>query len=61
MEPINFCYWLQGYFEISEQNKYEGLNHRQVNMVRDHLNLVFGKHKLNDLSTLILPMFNGSC
>jgi len=46
MTPENFCYWLQGYFEINggkgETNKYE-LTRSQVNMIQEHLKLVFHK------------------
>ena len=75
MEPTNFCYWLQGFFEINEPDKYNeylnvpyyrksdyGLNSEQVNIIRQHLNLVFHKRVLlNDVKDLILPTFRGSC
>ena len=38
MTPVNFCYFLQGYFEISNSNT---LTPEQVKMIRAHLNLVF--------------------
>jgi hypothetical protein len=38
MTPINFAYWLQGFFEISDSNE---LTPEQVKMIRAHLNLVF--------------------
>lgn len=38
MTPINFSYWLQGFFEISDSNE---LTPEQVKMIRAHLNLVF--------------------
>ena len=38
MTPINFAYWLQGFFEISNSNE---LTPEQVKMIRAHLNLVF--------------------
>lgn len=42
MTPVNFAYWLQGFFEISEvQNKEITLTPEQVKMIRAHLNLVF--------------------
>ena len=42
MTPINFAYWLQGFFEISETNNTEIiLTPEQVKMIRAHLNLVF--------------------
>lgn len=42
MTPINFAYWLQGFFEISEvQDNEITLTPEQVKMIRAHLNLVF--------------------
>ena len=41
MTPVNFCYWLQGFFEISEVDKEIILTPEQVKMIRAHLNLVF--------------------
>lgn len=35
-----FTYWLQGYFEISGTNE---LNSTQVQIIKDHLDLVFNK------------------
>lgn len=43
MTSRDFCYWLQGYFEIS---KGEELNKSQVQMVKRHLALVF-KHEID--------------
>lgn len=40
MSPDQFTYWLQGYFEI--QNPKE-LNETQVQIIKDHLDLVFKK------------------
>ena len=41
MTPVNFCYFLQGFFEITEVNKEITLTPEQVKMIRAHLNLVF--------------------
>lgn len=41
MTPENFTYWLQGFFEIS--GRVNTLNFTQVQIIRDHLNLVFDK------------------
>lgn len=38
MTPENFCYWLQGYFEVSDSRV---LTEKQVEIVKNHLNLVF--------------------
>lgn len=40
MTPEQFCYWLQGYFEMSEAEK---LDEKQVKILKDHLSLVFKK------------------
>lgn len=44
MTPRDFCYWLQGYFEIQDDSgdfSDSTLNHKQVAAIRNHLNLVF--------------------
>lgn len=42
MTPQEFCYWLQGFFEIaSESNAKVTLTQGQVDMIQRHLNLVF--------------------
>lgn len=40
MSPENFCYWLKGFVEL---NGIESLSKTQVQIVNDHLNLVFDK------------------
>lgn len=40
MTPEQFVYWLQGYFELSEAKE---LTPEQVQIVKDHLKLVFDK------------------
>lgn len=41
MTPEQFCYWLEGHFELSEN---EGqLTPEQVQVIQDHLQLVFEK------------------
>jgi hypothetical protein len=40
MTPENFTYWLQGFFEISDAKK---LDETQVQIIKDHLDLVFNK------------------
>ncbi len=42
MEPINFCYWLQGYFEMLGDAQYV-ITLEQREIIKDHLNLVFNK------------------
>ena len=43
MSPRDFCYWLQGAFEIAGL---EGLTAAQVSVIKNHLNLVF-KHEID--------------
>ena len=38
MDPVNFCYWLQGYFELCEN---DNLTDKQVEIIKNHLGLVF--------------------
>lgn len=45
MTSIDFCYWLQGYFEISEATS---LNEVETKIIKNHLNLVF-KHEIDPL------------
>lgn len=40
MNETNFCYWLQGYFEL---NKSEELTIEQVKVIKEHLALAFNK------------------
>lgn len=50
MTSRDFCYWLQGYFEVKEgettvpTDKF--LTHQQVVMIRNHLAMVF-KHEID--------------
>lgn len=38
MTPENFCFWLQGMFELTDQRQ---LDEKQTRVVREHLALVF--------------------
>ena len=38
MKSTEFAYWLQGFFELSESNT---LTEKQVETIKNHLNLVF--------------------
>ncbi len=38
MKSRDFCYWLQGYFEIADSY---ALSVKQVEVIRNHLNMVF--------------------
>lgn len=50
MTPENFCYWLQGLIELDNPTS---LDENQINIIKDHLNLVFKKetpaYSLKDL------------
>jgi len=45
MNTIDFCFWLQGYFEISDTDE---LTIDQVRAIKRHLSLVF-KHEIDPL------------
>lgn len=45
MNTIDFCFWLQGYFEISDG---KALSEKQVKVLQNHLSLVF-KHEIDPL------------
>lgn len=38
MKPTEFCYWLQGFFELSQSTQ---LSEKQVQMIKNHLAMVF--------------------
>lgn len=40
MNERDFCYWLQGFFEL---NNVEEVNKEQVEVIKEHLKLVFTK------------------
>jgi hypothetical protein len=51
MTSRDFCYWLQGYFEIActDKNKEQiakSLSYEQTECIRNHLNMVF-KHEID--------------
>jgi hypothetical protein len=46
MSPREFCYWLQGHFEL-EGNALGTLDVVKTRMIKDHLNLVF-LHSIDD-------------
>jgi hypothetical protein len=43
MKSVEFCYWLQGLFELAEP---KSLTEAQTRMVKNHLALVF-KHEID--------------
>ena len=48
MKSTEFCYWLQGYFELvtANEGKKVVLSKEQVNVIQNHLNMVF-KHEID--------------
>lgn len=57
MTPENFCYWLQGYFELREKGSGNvPMNVAQVSEIREHLKLVFEpKSIVMDTEAKIMP------
>lgn len=53
MSPENFCYWLQGALELGEDE----FNHDQVQIIKDHLNLVFQKETPDRTTDKLLDLF----
>lgn len=45
MNSVDFCYWLQGYFEISGATD---ITEEQLAVIKNHLNLVF-KHEIDPM------------
>ena len=45
MNSIDFCFWLQGAFELSDTDR---LTDEQVRIIKNHLNLVF-VHEIDPL------------
>ena len=43
MTSRDFCYWLQGYFELTNPQE---LSVRETTLIKQHLNLVF-KHEID--------------
>lgn len=44
MTPENFCYWLQGYFELKQTIDHrDGATPETMKMIEDHLKEVFKK------------------
>lgn len=43
MTSRDFCYWLQGYFEVANPKE---ITTEQLEMIKRHLNLVF-KHEID--------------
>jgi hypothetical protein len=52
MNSLEFAYWLQGFFELTNQKT---LNETQVQIIREHLDLVFDKKTTASMG------FSGTC
>lgn len=54
MTPENFCYWLQGKFELDGEGNVTGFTKEQAEVIHEHLQLVFtkvtGKKQLKDIT-----------
>ena len=52
MNEVQFCYWLKGYFELSNSNE---LTPEQVAAIKEHLSLVFNKVTLLNVGDQSIP------
>ena len=52
MNEVQFCYWLKGYFELSNSNE---LTPEQVAAIKEHLSLVFNKVTLLNVGDQSMP------
>lgn len=48
MTPENFCYWLQGFFEITDANT---IYPEELNMIKEHLELALSKENVTQRGT----------
>ena len=48
MNTQDFCYWLQGYFELVMTSTKEGITPQQVEVIKEHLRLVFKKETVKE-------------
>lgn len=46
MKSRDFCYWLQGYFELNNLTTTEDIPKEQVQVIKNHLAMVF-KHEID--------------
>lgn len=56
MNSTEFCYWLQGFFEL--QNPVT-LSPEQVLIIKEHLNLVFNKVTTANIKNSFTPFYHG--
>ena len=55
MQPNEFCYWLQGFFELSGANI--ALNDSQIAVVKEHLQLVIHRETLKETTNVVIPQY----
>lgn len=48
LAPDQFCFWLQGFFELTDSNE---LSEKQIKIIKEHLELVFKKVTKTNLTT----------
>ena len=53
MKPENFCYWLKGYFELTDT---DNLNPEQVAVIKEHLALSFNNVTVEVVTKSEKPM-----
>jgi hypothetical protein len=58
MNSLEFAYWLQGFFELTNQKT---LNETQVQIIKEHLNLVFEKTTFTTMGVSGTSGLNGTC
>jgi hypothetical protein len=56
MDFEQFTYWLQGYFELTED---KDLSEKQVEIIKDHLALVFDKQTPDRSETPVTDLSSG--
>jgi hypothetical protein len=61
MNPQEFAYWLKGFFELSEASNLKTLNETQVQIIKEHLDLVFEKTTFTTMGVGGTCGFNGTC
>jgi hypothetical protein len=62
MKSLDFCYWLQGFFEISKDSELKNIDENQVKTIQKHLCLVFGKETTLPNNNVAKPYNeNGTC
>jgi len=61
MKSIEFCYWLQGYFELTDADEPQiplKVTTKQIAVIKNHANLVIETHKQSKAKTPIQPFIH---